>query len=87
MKNESLESIMNALVDGDIKKIATETNRSRTSIYQVFHKLYFNYAVLSLALDIIEKRAIAQIKMVTELRQELNQHNAIHQAKKKRKAA
>lgn len=83
MKLTVLREILSKLVEGDVEKIAAQTDRTKTAVYQTFRKQTFIAKVIIAALDRIEQTALDNLKFVTKKRAELQSSIAEYEAKKR----
>ena len=84
MTLENLREILSKLVEGDVEKIAAQTDRTKTAVYQTFRKETFIPKVIIDALNRIEQTALDNLKFVTKKRAELQ--NSITENEKKKRA-
>lgn len=84
MELQTLKKILSKLMDGDVAKIASKTNRSKGAVYQVFRKESFVSSVIETALNVIETNALESLRFVKEKRAELKQAAAEYEAKKRK---
>lgn len=78
-----LREILSKLVEGDVEKIAAQTDRTKTAVYQTFSKKTFISKVIHAALDRIEQTGLDNLKFVTKKRAELKTSIAEHEEKKR----
>ena len=78
-----LREILSKLVEGDVEKIAAQTDRTKAAVYQTYRKETFIPKVIHATLDRIEQTALDNLKFVTKMRATLQTSIVEYEAKKR----